>query len=134
MSDDKSKGYVSIHREIMDHWIWKGESFSKGQAWVDLILLANYREEKFPYKGKIVEGKRGTVYRSISWLAERWSWSRDKTRRFLELLQEDQMITIKATKHNTTITIINYGLFQNSPTTNSITTNSINHSTSQSTD
>jgi hypothetical protein len=38
---DVGKGFVSIHREIMDHWIWQDKPVSKGQAWVDLILLAN---------------------------------------------------------------------------------------------
>lgn len=132
MSGVTRKGYVSIHRNIMDHWIWKDTPFSRGQAWVDLILMANYKEEKFLYKGKLIEGKVGTVYRSISWLAERWSWSRDKTRRFLTLLQEEQMINIEATKHQTTITIINYEFFQNSSSTNHETNDTTNHATDQS--
>ena len=123
MSDVFGKGYVSIHREIMDHWLWQDKPFSKGQAWIDLILLAKYKQEKFPYKDGIAEGQRGTVYRSISWLAERWGWGRDKTRRFLELLQDDGMVTIRATTHQTTITLVNYEKFQNTPATNNATDN-----------
>ena len=123
MSDAFGKGYVSIHREIMDHWLWQDKPFSKGQAWIDLILLAKYKQEKFPYKDGITEGQRGTVYRSISWLAERWGWGRDRTRRFLDLLQEDGMITIVATTHQTTITLVNYGKFQNPPSANNATDN-----------
>lgn len=123
MSDAFGKGYVSIHREIMDHWLWQDKPFSKGQAWIDLILLAKYKQEKFPYKDGITEGQRGTVYRSISWLAERWGWGRDRTRRFLDLLQEDGMITIVATTHQTTITLVNYEKFQNPPSANNATDN-----------
>lgn len=119
--NEVSKGYVSVHREIMDHWLWQEKPVSKGQAWVDLILLANYKQEKFPYKGGVIEGQRGTVYRSIKFLSDRWGWSRDKTRRFLELLQDDGMVILNATTHQTTITIVNYGKYQNQVITNNAT-------------
>ncbi len=109
---DKGQGYVSIHREIMNHWIWQDLPVSRGQAWVDLILLANYKNEKFPYKSDVIEGKRGTVYRSISFLAQRWGWSRNKVRRFLAQLESDRMITLRAATHGTTIFIQNYEDYQ----------------------
>ena len=118
---DVGKGYVSIHREIMDHWIWKDRPVSKGQAWVDLILLANYKSEKFAYKDKVVEGKRGTVYRSITYLAERWGWGRDKTTRFLRQLEEDGMVVVSTTTHQTTISLVNYGNYQGWPATDEAT-------------
>lgn len=111
------KGYVSIHREILTHWIWQEKPFSKGQAWIDLILLANYQTKKFAYKDGVITGQRGTVYRSISWLADRWGWSRDKVRRFLDLLKNDGMVTMVATTHQTTVTLVNYGKYQDPPTT-----------------
>lgn len=111
MSDTR-KGYVSIHREIMDHWIWQDKPVSKGQAWVDLILLANYKAEKFSYKDKVVEGKRGSVYRSITYLADRWGWGRDKATRFLHQIEADGMIKLEATTHQTTISIVNYEDYQ----------------------
>lgn len=121
MSDSVSKGFVSVHREIMDHWLWQEKPFSKGQAWIDLILLANYKPEKFPYKNGIVTAQRGTVYRSISSLAERWGWGRDKVRQFLAQLQDDGMITLTATTHQTTITLKNYDKFQIQAATNHTT-------------
>lgn len=109
---DHGRGFVCIHREIMDHWVWQDKPVSKGQAWVDLILLANYRSEKFSYKDGVVEGKRGCVYRSISFLAERWGWSRDKASRFLHQLESDGMIRLFATTHHTTITLVNDEIYQ----------------------
>lgn len=114
-------GFFKIDRQIFDHWLWEDKPFSKGQAWVDLVGLANYEDGKTPYKGKIISCKRGTVYRSISFLAERWGWSRDKTRNFLNLLESDGMVIVKATKHQTTITLVNYGKFQDKPATDSPT-------------
>lgn len=109
---------MCIHREIMDHWIWQDKPVSKGQAWVDLILLANYKSEKFSYKDKVIEGKRGSVYRSITYLAERWGWGRDKATRFLHQLEEDGMIVLDAITHQTTITIVNYEDYQGYSATN----------------
>lgn len=104
----------------MDHWVWQDRPVSKGQAWVDLIMLANYKSKKFSYKDSIIEGKRGTVYRSISYLAERWGWSRDKATRFLRQLEADGMVQMNATTHQTTISIVNYEVFQGVGSTGAI--------------
>lgn len=110
-------GWVRIDRQIQEHWLWEEKPFSKGQAWIDLILLANHEANKLAYKGGIINTRRGTVYRSISWLAKRWGWSRDKARNFLVTLEADGMATIKATTNQTTITLANYGKYQDLPTT-----------------
>lgn len=111
-------GYFKIDRSLFDHYLWDDKPFSKGQAWIDLIGLANYEDSKAAYKGQIIQCKRGTVYRSISYLANRWGWSRDKTRRFLHLLESDGMLFINTTANNTTLTLVNYGKFQDVPTVN----------------
>lgn len=116
-----SEGWVKLDRAILDHWIWKEKPFTKGQAWVDLILLANHKDKKVAYKGEIIICKRGEVNRSITELAKRWGWSRDKARRFLDILQQDEMILVNATTNRTTITLINYGIFQLLPTTDKAT-------------
>ena len=114
-------GFIKIDRQLFEHWIWNDKPFSKGQAWIDLIGLANYKDGKTPYKGEVVTCERGTVNRSITYLAKRWGWSRDKTRKFLTLLESDSMIRLKATTNHTTISLLNYGKFQDLPTTNHTT-------------
>ncbi len=111
-------GFFKVDRQIFDHWLWEDKPFSKGQAWIDLIGMANYEDTKAPYKNKVIDCKRGNVYRSISYLARRWGWSRDKTRYYLSLLESDNMIRINATTNQTTITIVNYGKYQDLPPTN----------------
>lgn len=74
------KGWIYLHRSLVDHWLWNDKPFSKGQAWVDLLLLANYEDVKIPYKGEVVTCERGVVNRSITFLADRWGWSRKKQR------------------------------------------------------
>jgi len=38
-------GWIKIYRSLTDHWIWE-KPLSKFEAWVDMILEANYKEEK----------------------------------------------------------------------------------------
>ncbi len=110
-------GWVPVSRELQDHWMWEDKPFAHGQAWIDLIMLANYEDTKMPYKGEIIICERGTVNLSISCLANRWGWSRDKTRRFLKLLESDGMVTVNATTHRTTITLENYSIYNDVPAT-----------------
>lgn len=124
-------GWVKLYRNIQDNWLWKDYPFSIGQAWIDLILLANYEEKKMLYKGEIITCERGTVNLSVTALAERWHWSRKKTRSFLKSLESDGMVTTKCTTHRTTVTIANYGKFQDSGTTNDTTEDTTRVSTEE---
>lgn len=117
MSDNR--GWIKIDRGIIKHWLW--DDASKLKAWIDLIMLANYEDKKTTYKGDIITCKRGDVNLSILNLSKRWGWSRNKTRVFLHTLEKDNMIVIKATTHRTTITIVNYGKYQDKGTTKSTT-------------
>ena len=110
-------GWVPVSRELQDHWMWEDKPFAHGQAWIDLIMLANYEDTKMPYKGEIIICERGTVNLSISHLANRWGWSRHKTRDFLNLLESDGMVTVNATTNRTTITLENYSFYNDVPTT-----------------
>ena len=85
------EGWIKLDRSLQEHWVWKDFPFSEGQAWVDLLLLANHEDQKIPYKGEVIVCERGTVNRSISSLAERWKWGRDKARRFLKLLESSHL-------------------------------------------
>ena len=114
-------GWIKLSRGLEDHWLWNDKPFSKGQAWIDLLFLANHKDEKFVFRGKLITGKRGCVYRSISFLSERWGWDRKKTVTFLKLLESDGMVTTDSTTHGTTVTIVNYGKYQNLGSTDGTT-------------
>lgn len=107
------KGFVMIDRALLDHWVWTAEPFSKGQAWVDLILMANHKKNKVLISGKLIEVDRGSKITSTRSLAERWKWNRRTVNRFLKLLQDDGMIVYeKCTTQYTAITIVNYTKWQ----------------------
>jgi len=106
------KGYIKLHREIQDCWIWKDERFTRGQAWVDLLLLANHKDVKIAIGENIEIVKRGQFVTSIAKLSDRWKWSFNTTKKFLNLLENDNMLTRKSDNSKTLITIVNYGIYQ----------------------
>ena len=108
-----SRGYISLYRSIQNHWLYgEDEPFSYFQAWVDLIMLAKYKDEEFFYRGRSVNGKRGNVYKSMASLAKKWNWSRDKVSLFLKALEKERMVVLDTTRHLTVIRIVNYAKYQ----------------------
>lgn len=105
-------GYILLFRSLMDNWLWSSRPFSKGQAWIDLLFLANYEDRKAMHRGKVKICKRGTVNLSISTLANRWGWNWRTAKNFILELEKDEMCTLECTRDCTTITIENYDDFQ----------------------
>lgn len=106
------KGWISLSRKIQDCFIWEDKPFAKGQAWVDMLLLANHSEKKFLSKNEVVNLSRGSFITSDIRLGERWGWGRKKVRLFLELLENEQMIVTKRNSKGTAITVVNYDAYQ----------------------
>ena len=107
-----NKGYIKLYRDIQDHWMWTAEKFSRGQAWIDLLMMANHKDAKVPVGEHLEIVKRGQFITSISKLADRWKWSFNTTKKFLNLLESDNMLIRKSDNSKTLITIVNYGLYQ----------------------
>lgn len=107
-----AEGWIKLSRKIQESAFWDEKPFSKSIAWVDLLLLANYEDKKAFLNGQLVICRRGDVNLSIKELAERWGWSRHKVSDFLNLLEQDMMVTQKRTSKRTVITIVNYDKYQ----------------------
>jgi hypothetical protein len=113
-------GWIKLHRSIMEHPYWLAEPFTRAQAWVDLLLLANHKEGHVRKRGILVVIERGCLAWSERALAERWRWSRDKVRRFLNELKKANQIARKVSQKtipknasvNALIYIVNYDSFQ----------------------
>ena len=112
------QGWVSIHRSITENFVWRDKPFNMGAAWVDLILMANHEENKFPINGKLIVAKRGQTFTSCRSLAERWGWGLGRVKRFIELLESEQMVSAERTKNGTLLTLENYSAFQDVQNTN----------------
>lgn len=108
-------GHVKLHRSINDNDLWLLEPFSKGQAWVDLFLNANWKPGVIDVRGNIVDIGRGQLGWSELTMAKRWQWSRGKVRRFLSFLERSGNIRLRKTHVTTIITICNYEMYQGAP-------------------
>ena len=125
MEDDR--GWIKLHRKIIDTPEWLSEPFTRGQAWVDLLLLANHTSGFIRKRGIRVAVDRGQVGYSERTLGERWQWSRGKVRRFIaELIRLSRVsykISEKTVPKNTSVSgliyIINYEEYQSNDTESS---------------
>ncbi len=106
------RGYISLYRRIQEHWLWKDKPFSRGQAFIDLLLSVNHSDNKTVINNELVEVRRGSLITSQEKLSERWGWSRSKVSRFLKLLEDDRMIEVKTDSKKTTVNIVNYSQYQ----------------------
>lgn len=106
------KGWIKLHRKILDCWIWQDKPYDKARAWVDLLLLAMHHDKKMLVDDEILVVSRGSFMTSIVKLSERWGWSRNKVARYLQLLESEQMLNTKRTPKGTLVTIIKYEDYQ----------------------
>lgn len=107
------EGWISVHRQIRENWIWKSnEPFDKRSAWIDLLLTANHKTKKIPFKNGFLEIERGQMLTSIKQLSEKWKWSRHKTSDFLDQLEQDTMIIQVRDTRKTLVSIVNYNNYQ----------------------
>ena len=107
------KGWIKIHRKILDCSIWNSrEPFDKRSAWIDILLSASHKDLNLMTGGINEKIPRGSFMFSIEKLCDRWGWSRNRVKRFLALLEREQMIETKRTNKGTLISVLNYNAFQ----------------------
>jgi len=105
-------GWVKLDRSILDNWLWSDGEFSRGQAWIDLLLLAAYDDEKVLTGSRLTTVPRGCVRTSVRDLAKRWGWSKKKVCNFLDVLVADNMVSKKGDTQGTLLSLVNYGKYQ----------------------
>lgn len=107
-------GWISLHRSIQDHWLFDEErKFSKFEAWIDLLLMVNHTDKKLMLGNELITIKRGQKVTSIRKLCERWNWSNNKVKNFLNVLETDGMLIVKSDSKKTLVTVVNYDVYQN---------------------
>ena len=106
------QGWIIIHRKILENFLWEDKPFSRGQAWIDLLLMANHEDKKVMFGGNIVEIKRGQKITSIRTLCDRWGWSNSKVKYFFQQLKCEKMLDYKSDTKKTVYTIVNYNDYQ----------------------
>lgn len=105
-------GWIKLHRKITDHWLWEDKPFARGQAMIDLLILAGYNDQSKYIDGNLETVERGSAVTSIRRLCNRWGWSNSKVIKFLKTLENDSIMHVKSDTKKTVITIVNYSVYQ----------------------
>ena len=74
------RGWIKFYRRISEHDLWLEKPFSRGQAWVDMLLH--------------VDNDSCTLQYPQRYWAMRWGWSRQKVERFFAYLRSETMVEI----------------------------------------
>lgn len=111
-------GFIKLHRKLFESKMWLDEPFTIGQAWVDLIAMANYANKDHFFRGSVQRMLRGQIVTSKAALANRWKWSDGKVRRYLANLERLEMVHTDSSTNGVVITIENYGVYQDVRRTN----------------
>ena len=111
-NSQKEYGWIKLYRKLSLNEMWLSEPFTRGQAWVDLMMLANHKDGFIRVRGIKIPILRGQVGWSELKLSGRWKWSRSKVRRFIFELQNEQQIEQQIILKNSVLTILNYDYYQ----------------------
>ena len=112
------RGWIKLHRQLQDNPLWLSEPFSRSQAWIDLMILANHKPGYVRVRGRRILVDVGCVARAQKTLAGRWQWSRGKVQRFLKELEIDGQIE-QVTSHDfKVIKLCNYKHYQSTDSKN----------------
>lgn len=106
-----NKGWVKLHRSIMESAVWSDPLRLK--AWIYLLLTVNYEDKEWFHRGQLIKLKRGQRIASIKSLSQAWGCSEKTVRKILEQFTELGMIkTETVIGKYTGITVIKYKVFQ----------------------
>ena len=101
------EGYIWLHREIQDHWIFKKAEYYR--AWSIIILNVNHSKGKVLINHELMNCERGESLKSLSTWVKLFSndWTIQKVRTFFKLLSNDKMVLISG-KKTTRLSVVNY--------------------------
>lgn len=106
----ENKGWVKLHRCIMDNWVFDDAKSLK--AWLHLILTVNHEENKIPFDGKLQIVKPGQTITSISKLAKAWGYTWRTADKIIKNFILDDMVSIEHIGRAFILTILNYESYQ----------------------
>ena len=116
-----------------DHWL--NADLRYIGAWYSLIKMAETKDRKIIRNGTMIQAERGNVYTSVNELSEKWHVTRRFTKHFLEMLEQDNMISVQqADNRGCTIKVNNYAKYQDKPNNKRATDSTTDDTTDSTTD
>ena len=109
-------GWIKVYRQMVEDGVYFSEKFTRFQAWLDLLLLAEYKPRTLYIRGNKIELKRGQLAVSIRTLSNRWQWGVNKVQSFLTDTQNAGKIDIQNNNIVNIITVCKYDIYQQTDT------------------
>lgn len=107
------KGWIKLHRSIQNHWLYQEKRvFSRYEAWLDMLMMANHKDNRVVLGNEFLDVRRGQFITSIRKLCDKWGWSKTKVTQFLKMLESDERVVYFSDTKKTVITIGKYGFYQ----------------------
>lgn len=103
--ENEKVNFNTTNVDNLDYWFWKDKPFAKGQAWLDILFSVSDKPKQVLYRDHHYTVEKGQFITSDNILSERWGWSRNKVRSFLNLLEERSYISVKRDNKGTIISI-----------------------------
>jgi hypothetical protein len=107
-------GWIALHRGWRDCDVFAdGEPMSEREAWLWLIEKAAWKQcHRRNAKGERITIERGQIHVSLRALETAFGWGKNKVARYIERLQDHEMIGTVSGQSGTVITICNYDRYQ----------------------
>ena len=107
----EADGFITIHRKIRNHPYW--EDPERLRAWLDILLMAAWKDHKRMIGVHQVDVKRGEFIASIRFLAKRWRWSNGKVERYLKAAQDmNEIRVVNETSNGYRYLVVKYDSYQ----------------------
>ena len=109
-----SKGWIALHRKLLDKAIWTESTPEQKVILITLLLMANHAEKEWEWQGQKYVAKPGQFVTSLSKIAEKAGpgISMQNVRTALKRFEKYDFLTNQSTKVNRLITINNWAFYQ----------------------
>lgn len=109
-----NKGWIKLHRGIMDKPIWTESTPEQKVVLITLLMMANHSEKQWEWRGKPFTARPGQFVTSLPNLAQKCvkNCSVQKIRTALKRFERYGFLTDESTAHNRLITLVNWGVYQ----------------------
>ena len=108
-------GWIKLYRQINSNPVLKkSRVYSNFEAFIWLLLKANYNDAKVVIGSTIYKLKQGQMITSQKKLCKQFGWGNSRLKTFLKLLKNDGMINVSSNKQLTKITLLNWDSYQDS--------------------
>lgn len=114
------QGWIKLHRKVCNSFVWTNSDQLK--LWLLILMKASHDDHRFLFNGKQVDVSSGQLVTGRDALAFEFNdgVSRDHRVvartlwRWVKQFEKEKMLSIKSTAQYSVITVINYGLYQDS--------------------